>query len=86
MFRAVPLTTQGGVFLDLERACQSLLHRGSAERVVDDAIRVKPLPDAEEGFAEVNKEYAEDFNKRYAAHKAKEREAEKRLRDFVITY
>ena len=37
-------------------------------------------------FVRFEQDYAEEFDRRYEECKRREREAEKKLRDFVITY
>lgn len=69
---------------DLSSACQKMVKRGLAERVgVGEAIRFIG-PFSQSRWTEANREYGEQFDKRLEQHKAREREAERKLHDFVI--
>jgi len=43
-------------------------------------------PSKNPDWIEFEQDYAEEFDRRHKEHKRREREAEKVLRDFVITY
>lgn len=48
------------------------------------ALTEKPVRLDPVRLADFEREYAEEFDRRYQEHKRKEREAERKLRDFVI--
>ena len=68
-----------------DEACDILIKEGRAQKVADDVIKFIGTVDADKQ-AEVEESYAEGFHQRWLERSAKEREAENKLRDFVITY
>lgn len=58
-----------------------LVRRGVAEKVFGDVIVFKSGVDPEK-LAKLEHSYAEDYQQRLKARRAKEREAEAKLRDF----
>lgn len=66
-------------------ACEALVKSGLAERVSGKAILFTGDIDRNK-LEEVEHSYGEAFRRRWLEDDAKEREAEKKFHDFVITY
>ena len=69
----------------LSKACEVLVKEGLAETFSGEAIRFTGNVDQVK-LAKVERSYATAFRKRLLDRTAKEREAEKKYRDFVVTY
>ena len=70
---------------NLQEACRELVDRGLAERVSGGAIHFTGKVDAVRLY-ELERHYAQALNKRRFARRVKEREAARKLRDFVLDY
>ena len=70
---------------NMAKACQALVKKGKAERVLGETIYFKGKVNRTK-LAEVERSYDEAFRKRWLEDDAKEREAQKKFHDFVITY
>jgi hypothetical protein len=69
----------------LSRACVVLVKEGFAEAFPGEAIRFTGSVDRVK-LTEVERSYANAFHKRWVDRTAKERGAEKKFHDFVVTY
>jgi len=72
----------------LEKACRRMVKQGTAVHMHNGAVEVRPsLDEAEAGrrFEAIQRQYGEDFDRLAAQHRAREREAERKAGDFVIT-
>ena len=69
----------------LSKACEVLVKEGLAETVSGEAIRFSGSVDRVK-LAKVEHSYANAFRKRWLDRTAKEREAEKKFHDFIVTY
>lgn len=69
----------------LSKACEALVEQGLAKTVSGGAIRFTGNIDQAK-LAKIEKSYANAFHKRWLNRTAKEREAEKRFHDFIVTY
>lgn len=69
----------------LSKVCKVLVQEGFAENISGEAIRFTGKFDPNK-LVEVEHSYATAFHKRWVARTAKEREAEKKYHDFVVTY
>jgi hypothetical protein len=76
----------------LAQNCDQLVAEGAARRVMGSAIELLPPKTAAERvecqrrYDETNQRYGETFDRLWQEHKQKEREAEKRFRDFTIDF
>jgi hypothetical protein len=69
----------------LSKACKVLVEEGFAEHISGEAIRFTGNVDHNK-LVEVEHSYATAIHKRWVDRTAKEREAEKKYHDFVVTY
>lgn len=69
----------------LSKVCKKLIREGLAVSFSGEAIRFTGKIDKTK-LAEVERSYADAFDKRLIDRAAKEREAENKFRDFVVTY
>lgn len=80
---------RGGVLVThLEKACGTMIKQGTAVRMHNGAVEVRPsLTEAEAArrFARIEREYAEEFQRLRAKRRESEREAERKAGRFVIT-
>ena len=69
----------------LSKVCKVLVEEGFAENISGGALRFTGSVDRTK-LVEVEHSYATAFHKRWRDRTAKEREAEKKYHDFVVTY
>lgn len=70
---------------NLSKVCKVLVKEGSAKNISGEAIRFSGSVNRTK-LVEVEHSYATAFHKRWLERTAKEREAEKKYHDFVVTY
>ena len=68
-----------------DKICEHLMKEGLAESAYGKSIRITNSIDAHK-MSDVERSYANAFKKRWTSRKAREREAERKYQDFVVTY